>query len=673
MTLIDRLTSRRGAWLTALVALVVSTAVLGGLRTEADPAPASGVTQSLPATAESRQVSELLERFSGGDRAPALVVWHRADGAPLTPEDRAAITHQAPALAEAVHAPPTPPAFSSDGRAALAPVLVEVDRPNAEIATTIAATREQAAATGAPGLTTHVTGGPAFGADIASAFDGANLTLLAVTLAAVVLLLLLTYRSPVLWLVPLTVVAFADQVAAVLTARAGAAWDLHFDAGIISVLVFGAGTNYALLLISRYREELRREADHRAALRSAWRSTAGAVVASNLTVVLSLLALVLACVPSTSGLGVASAVGLLVALTFALLVLPAALAVVGRRAFWPFVPCPGGPVPRPSVWGRLAAAGMRRPLLTAGALAIVLGALAAPLLGTRVGLAPTEKFRVAADSQTGAQVLDAHFPPGAAASITVIADADTAPAVEAAIRDTPRVSSVHLVATSDGLARFSVTGAPAPGTTASDDLVGALRAQVHSVAGADAKVGGQPAELHDQRYAAHRDLRVVVPVILAVILLVLVLLLRAVALPVVLLAVNSLSALAAIGLGTWVGRHLVGFTALDVNVPLLSFMFLVALGVDYTIFLVHRARDEARTHGAVDGMRRAVSATGAVVTSAGVVLAAVFAALGVLPLMTLTQLGLIVGLGVLLDTLVVRTLLVPALHTLIAGRRDRSR
>jgi RND superfamily putative drug exporter len=664
--LVARLTSRRGAWIAVVVTLLAAAAVVGGLRTDAPVG--GGAAGSLPATAESRQVAELQARFPGAEQAPALVVWQRVDRALLSPADVAAIQGQVPSLSRAVAAPPAPATVSEDGRAALAPVLLRVDRPDAEISTTVAHLREAVAATRIAGLDTYVTGGPAFGADVASAFDGADLTLLLVTLAAVVVLLLLTYRSPILWVVPLTVVAVADQVAAVLTARAGAVWDLKFDAGIISVLVFGAGTNYALLLISRYREELRVQSDHRLALRQAWSATVGAIVASNVTVVLSLLALGLAVMPSTSGLGMASAIGLLVALAFALVVLPAALAVAGRRVFWPFVPRVGSPAGRPSLWGRFAETGMRKPALTAGAVLVVLGLLATGLLGTRLGLAPTEKFRVAAESQTGAAVLDAHFAGGESSPIVVIGEESSAAGVAERVGAVAGVVRTASDGTADGRFRLSATAESAPGTAEADATVRALRTAVAEVPDADAKVGGEAAGLLDQRDYAERDLRVVVPVILGVVLLVLMVLLRAVVAPLLLLLVNSLSALAAIGLGSWLGRSVLGFAGLDVNVPLLAFMFLVALGVDYTIFLVHRAREEAAVHGTADGMRRAVGATGAVITSAGVVLAAVFAALGVLPLMVLAQLGLVVGLGVLVDTFVVRTLLVPAVFALLGER-----
>ncbi|MEO7131545.1 MAG: MMPL family transporter, partial [Dermatophilaceae bacterium] len=491
------ITSRRGAWLTLLIALLVAGGLIGGLRGIEQTA---GSSADLPTTSESHVVSVLEQQFPGADKAPALLVWERADGGALTAADLAAATSQGATVAGSVEAPPVPPTESQDGRAAMAPVLIDANRPNTEIATTIKAMRASVAANAVPGVSTYVTGGPAFGADVASAFDGANFTLLAITIGIVALLLLLTYRSPTLWLVPLIVVAFADQVAGVLTAAAGKAWDLSFDGGIISVLVFGAGANYALLLISRYREELGKDDDHRVALRRAWAGTAPAILASNLTVVLSLLALALAVVPSTSGLGVASAIGLLVALAFGLLVLPAALAVVGRQVFWPFVPRPGQPRADHGVWARIAAFGIKRAAVVAVVAVALLGVFAAGLAGSHFGLSSTQKFRVAAESQTGFTVLADHFPAGEAAPAVVVTRSDSAPAVTSAASAVDGVVRVTRDGgTSTGLTRLSVVTNSGPGTDASDQTIEDLRTAVHAIPGADAQVGGPAAELVDQK------------------------------------------------------------------------------------------------------------------------------------------------------------------------------
>ncbi|WP_447948696.1 MMPL family transporter [Microbacterium maritypicum] len=438
----------------------------------------------------------------------------------------------------------------------------------------------------------------------------------------------------------------------------------------MSVLVFGAGTNYALLLISRYREELARETDHRRALVAAWRATAPAIVASNVTVVLALSTLALAVIPGTRGLGIASAVGLLIALAAVLLVLPPALAVCGRRLFWPFAPRVGDIAATGRVWGAVAQRVSRRPWVPlVGGLAL-LGVLAGGLAGASVGLTQVEKFRVVSESAAGLTVLGDHFPAGEAQPMIVIGDTAEADALVAAIDDVPGVLRVSATGeSSDGaLTRLLVVGEPAPGTPASLDLVSAVRGAVQTVPDADAVVGGPVAADLDAREGNRRDLLLVVPLVLAVSLLVLIVLLRSLVAPVLLLAVNILSAVAAIGAGTWLSRVVFGWDALDLQVPLLSFLFLVALGIDYTIFLVHRARTEARTVGTRQGMVRALTATGGVITSAGVVLAAVFAALGLLPLVTLGQIGLIVGIGVLVDTFVVRTLVVPAIFAIVGER-----
>jgi RND superfamily putative drug exporter len=530
-----------------------------------------------------------------------------------------------------------------------------------------------AATQGLPGdLRVEVTGGPVFGADIANSFVGANFTLLAVTAAVVALLLIITYRSPVLWLVPLAVIGFADRVAAVLGTEVATAFGLYPDgstSGITSVLVFGAGTNYALLLISRYREELSTTHDHRDALRAALRSAAPAIVASNATVVLALLTLAFASSPSTRSLGVQAASGLVVAAVFVLLVLPPLLSAFGTRLFWPFVPRVGAPpLTTTGAWHRIADTVARRPGRIAAVAIAALLLLCTGLLAIPTGLSQTEQFRVRAESVTGYQTLAQHFPGGLTNPTRVVAPSGSATAVTTAITGTPGVLSATEAGRSpSGLTQWTVVLDAEPGSAAAFEAVDALRDSVHEADGA-ALVGGPDASARDARAAAQRDRLVIIPAILAVVLVVLYVLLRTALGPPLLVSVTVLSALAAIGLGGWVSVHVFGFPALDDSTPLLAFLFLVALGVDYTIFLVTRAREETPEHGTRDGIVRAVSATGAVITSAGIVLAAVFCVLGVLPLIVLTQIGIIVGLGILLDTFLVRTVIIPALFTLIGPR-----
>lgn len=659
-TFAQRLTSRRGAALVLVLAVVLvglASAVLGSVQA---PPRGAGYAPS----AESAAVAEQLRHFPGSDTAPVLLVATKG-GAALSPDDTSALAD----LAHRLGAPDARPRVSEDGQAVTVTVPVPVSEDSATQVRTIEDLRADVAEHAPHDLTVQVTGGPAFGADIASSFDGADVTLLAVTVGVVALLLLLTYRSPVLWLLPLAVVGTADQLAGRVTAAVGEASGLPFDAGIVSVLVFGAGANYALLLVSRYREELHEHADHRAALAAAWRATVPAILASNATVVLALGTLLLASVPGTRGLGLASAVGLVIALVAVLLVLPAALALVGRRVFWPFVPRPGDEPAHEGLWSKVARRVVARPgAHLAGGLA-VLAVLASGLLGAGVGLSQADSFRTASESADGLVTVGEHFPAGSTAPFAVTVREGSTAATTSALASVDGVSAVIPSGTDGtGLARLTVIGEPSPGTPASLELARALRTTAHAVPGAEARVGGGPAELLDARTAAESDLMTVAPLILLVSLAVLVLLLRAVVGPLVLLALNAASALAAIGLGAWLDEHLLGHPALDVQVPLVAFLFLVALGIDYTIFLMHRARAEAGEHGTREGVTRAVARTGAVITSAGVVLAAVFAALGVLPLVVLGQLGLVVGLGVLLDTLVVRTVVVPAATALVGDR-----
>ncbi|GAA2885398.1 MMPL family transporter [Microbacterium esteraromaticum] len=627
-------------------------------------------TAQAPASSESAKTAALMKEFPNADRQSVLVVASRDDGENLSDRDLAALTELLPVLDEHADAAPSGPLVSEDGEAALLVAPIRVGGSSTEAAEVIGDIRADLADSPVDGLTLQLTGGPAFGADVVSAFAGADLTLLLVTILIVAILLIVTYRSPVLWLIPLVVVALADGLAGRMTAAAGAAWDLQFDSGIISVLVFGAGTNYALLLISRYREELLQTDDHRRALSSAWRQTVPAIVASNVTVVLALLTLVLAVIPGTHGLGISSAIGLLIALGAVLFLLPPLLAVCGRGVFWPFVPRPGQGRTQGRGWRAVATRVVRRPglsLLAAGAL---LAVMAAGLIGTSVGLDQVQKFRVQSESATGLQVLAEHFPPGDAQPVFVVTRTAETDAVLSALEGVEGIVRAHPVGTSvdDSLTQIMVTSEFLPSSSESLDQITELRDAVHQVRGADAVVGGAVATDLDARAGNQQDLFLIAPLVLAASFIVLLVLLRSIVAPVLLLLVNLASAVAAIGAGAWLSRVLLGQHALDLQVPLLAFLFLVALGIDYTIFLVHRARAEAAEHGTKAGMVEAIAHTGGVITSAGIVLAAVFAALGVLPLVTLGQLGLIVGIGVIVDTLVVRTVVVPAVFALIGDR-----
>ncbi|MCM1011323.1 MULTISPECIES: MMPL family transporter [unclassified Brevibacterium] len=693
------LVSKRGAWIVLGAVLVLVTLLFGLLSGSGEDRP----MESAPPDSESSQVADTLAKFPDADEQTVMVVASRTDGQALSTADESDLTDLGGRLSQP-DAEVSGPVTSDDGEATLLMVPITVGLTNSETADTVDALRATIAGDAgaqqleASGVSLLVTGGPAIGADIASAFNGADFTLLIVTVVIVALLLIITYRSPILWLLPLVVIGTADGLASTVTAALGDAFDLQFDAGIISVLVFGAGANYALLLISRYREELALVADHRVALAAAWRHTVGTILASNLTVVLSLLSLVFAVIPGTRGLGITAAAGLLIAAAAVLIALPPVLAICGTRVFWPFVPTVDGsatgatpteaaaastPIEatatarttasaRPSLWRRIATWVVRRPGRHLGAGIAVLAIMATGLLGTTVGLDQEEKFRVQSESAQGLSVLGEHFPPGESQPIWVVADADRAADVVDSVSGIDGVVRAVPVAetTIDGepTAKIMVTGEYAPDSPAGLDLVETIRADVHAIAGADAEVGGAAATELDARDGNAQDFRTVVPLILLISVVILLGVLRAPLVALTLLVVNIASTAAAIGLGAALSRVIFGQAAIDAQVPILAFLFLVALGIDYSIFLSHRAKKESEVHGARRGIIAAVAHTGGVITSAGIVLAGVFAALGMLPLMVLGQLGLIVGVGVLVDTVVVRTIIVPAIFGLAGSR-----
>ncbi|MBQ1022351.1 MMPL family transporter [Micromonospora sp. D93] len=672
---------RLAAWLTVAAAIVVGAAVFGTPQPD-NPAPVSAT--GLSVRWQSTQVQRLQDQLPSRDVQPAIVVVSRGDGGALSEADRATVGVRAQDLRRfAVGGQVSPAQVSPDGAVAL--VAVPLDTAGGQEVVTDTVTQLRTALADLPdGLTVEVTGAPAFTADLSSVFDGADVTLLAVTAAVVALLLLITYRSPFLWIVPLAVVAATEQ----LTLRAvdvivpGVGINLQQGqvTGIASVLVFGAATDYALLLIARYREELRREEDRFAAMRAALRRTAEPILASGGTVVLGVLTLLLSEQETNRALAVACATGVVFAMLSALFVLPAVLVLFGRGLFWPFVPRVGGPVREGRLWGRLGAAAQRRPVVVATLATVLLGGLALGGLGIRTGLSETEQFRAEPEAVTGAQTLARAFPAGSTQPVAVITTPAAVRAVTDAATAVPGVASARPGDAGAAVAQVDVVLDAEPGTTASDRAIEALRQAVAAVpdsappaaTGADAPsgaiVGGSVAATYDSDEANDRDLRLILPIILLLVGGVLVLLLRGLLAPLLLVLTVIASFFASLGAAWLLFDHVLGFPALDSGVLLLAFVFLVALGVDYNIFLVTRAREDARTAGTRAGMLSALRVTGGVITSAGVLLAAVFAVLGVLPLITLTQIGIIVCIGVLLDTLLVRTVLVPALAFLLGDR-----
>jgi RND superfamily putative drug exporter len=630
----------------------------------------------LPASAEATEVARLRETFAEQELLPAIVVFERDGG--LTDADRAfaaARGEAAKGLAEQV----SPPIPSEDGRALQ--LVVALDGADEEGSVEAVGTLRDAARQDRPeGLTVHVTGPAALVADLGEAFGGIDGLLLIVTAVAVALILLVVYRSPLLPLVVLVSAAFALCLAVLLVYQLAAADVIALNGqsrGILFILVFGAATDYALLLVSRYREELYRERSSWTAMWRALRASVAPITASAGTVIAGLLCLLFSDLNSNRGLGPVAAIGIAASLLACLTFLPAVLVLLGRSAFWPFRPKAGDErhTGEHGVWHRVADAVRAKPRRTWVITTIALLIAVAFLPQFRAsGTAQTDTFLGDVDSVAGQEVLGEHFPGGSGSPAVIIAAAGSARGVADAARAVDGVAEVRFTGSPeqpkvvDGRVELSATLTDAADSPAAVDTVRALREAVRAVPGSDAKVGGPTATQLDTQTTATRDLGVIIPIVLAVIFLILALLLRALVAPLVLIGTVVLSFAATLGLSALVFNHVLGFPGADPSVPLFAFVFLVALGVDYNIFLVTRVREEALTHGTAEGTSRALTVTGGVITSAGVVLAATFSALAVLPILFLAQIAFLVAFGVLLDTLVVRSLLVPALITDI-GRR----
>ena len=681
---------RRGAWAVVGIFLLVAGLVMGGLgQAERDASP----LDSLPAGFDSTEGQALLDELPTEGNKTAIVLFTvEDDGIVERLPDLATLMEDVapegaePPEAEAPAGPPEgvdtgdasagpPPGVtdaaypvipSEDGTAAFS--VLAVDAPTAADARGVVADLRQALEDGAPdGVTAQVTGPAAIEADLSSVFDGANFTLLAVTASVVAVLLIVTYRSPVLWIVPLAVVGTADQLAATAATHvlraAGVPWD-DSTIGILSVLVFGAGTNYALLLISRYRDELRRHEDRYEAMRVALARAAEAIVASAGTVVVGVLSLLLSVFPSTRGLGLACAVGILVAMLAVLVVLPAALVLFGRWIFWPQVPREGQAqlADSRSIWRRIGDAVARRPVAFAGGALAVLLLMAAGITQIRSGLDLEEQFLETPQAITAAQRLGESFPAGSSDPLVVVTRTDDEAVLTdlaSEIGEVDGVSQASPLPPDAGIGQVQVVLDAEPGSEESEAAVEAIR-EITSASPDTHLTGGDAAGL-DEDAGAVRDRLVVMPVILAAVLVALMLLLRSVLAPIILLSTVVVTYSAALGISWFLFTGIFGFSAIDATMPLLAFVFLVALGIDYNIFLITRTLEEAKVHGTRDGVLRALGATGGVITSAGILLAAVFAVLGVLPLVVLAQIGVVICIGVLLDTLVVRTVVVPAI------------
>ncbi|MGN6302832.1 MAG: MMPL family transporter [Angustibacter sp.] len=735
----------------------------------------------LPASAESTELAKLSQKFSSASTFPAFVVIERDAG--VSEADRAAAQQFAQGLPDLTidvapeaaggrtyrlgdYLAPAPTAVvpSEDGKALLLPVLLNGDKagdslPDGEsvVGQSVKAVRDAAQKQlASTGLKTYVTGPAGFTADLVTAFSGIDGKLLAVSLTAVFLILLLVYRSPLLPLAALMTSAFGLSLAALVVFPLAKSGVITLDGqsqGILSILVIGAATDYALLLVARYREELHDHASKYVAMRRAWRGSVEPIAASAATVVLGLLCLLLSQLGSTRGLGPVGAIGIGGALLSALTLLPLLLlvpvillaavalglafavgavlvnAVVGlvlvvlvlaggiylavrrrqalraadgadggqlpwyaraqsgRWLFWPRTPRldhvhRADSVGGRGIWGRIASLVGNHPrVVWVVTLVVLLGAAVfAPSLKAD-GVSTSQVFRDRVESVVGQDVLTQHFPGGAGSpALLVVQETDAQQALQV-VRSVQGVASAQLTVDPsmaadgqapppkvvDGQVEIEATLAAAADSPAAEETVKRLRAAVDQV-GQDVLVGGTTAVNLDVRDASRRDLTVIIPAILVVILLVLMVLLRAVVAPLLLIGANVLSFGATIGVSALVFNHVLGFPGGDPQIPLYGFVFLVALGIDYSIFLMTRVREESIEQGTRRGVLVGLAVTGGVITSAGVVLAATFGALSTLPLLFLQQIAFIVAFGVLLDTLVVRSLLVPALTRDIGGR-----
>ncbi len=650
-------------------------------------------TAYLPTNAEATIVQQRLTQFTGKDVIPAVVLV--VGTTPLDAGQLAAIDALRTRIGAigAVSGTPSPAIVSADGLAAQMFVLLDA---HGSVATAVADLRQQLAGGTPAGLVAYVTGPAGFTGDLVTAFGGIDGILLLVAVAAVLLILVVVYRSPLLPFLVLLTSTFA-LTAALLTvwwiAKAGLLLLSGQTQGILFILVIGAATDYSLLYVSRYREALQNHERRWDATLAALRGSLPPILASGGTVIAALLCLLVSNLESNRALGPVSAIGVAFAVLASLTLLPSLLLVAGRAAYWPrrprLAPIEGGGehIPSRGIWAAVPRFVERRSrpiwivtvvlLLAAGVGMVQLKANGVPASDLVLGQS---------EARTGQQVLAEHFPGGSGSPVYVIVGQDRLQDAADVLLAQPGISGVTVASaaspsgsatvTAGGIQPFGPPGSPVPAPTVSDgqvlleatmttaadssaaeQTVRDLRAQL----GSTALVGGVTATAVDSNAASIRDRTLIIPLVLLVILLILMLLLRAIVAPLVLVATVVLSFGATLGISALVFNHVLHLPGADPAVPLFGFVFLVALGIDYNIFLMTRVREEALHIGARRGMLRGLAITGGIITSAGLVLAATFAALAVIPILFLLQLAFIVAFGVLLDTIVVRSLLVPAL------------
>ncbi|MGW0704781.1 MMPL family transporter [Streptomyces sp. NPDC002643] len=666
---------RRAKWVVLVLWLVVLF-LTAPFATKLTDAQDNDAASWLPGSAESTQVLELSEGFRP-EQIPAVVVYAREAG--LTAEDRAEIVEDVRELKQLrdhgiIGDQTRGPVYDreADPRAAQVQVPITMDEKGWErIAPAVDSIRDIVGEGGA-GLAVHITGPGGTSADFSEVFEGIDSTLLLSAMAVVIVMLLLTYRSPTLLLVPLLSVIcalFTAQALIYLLAEHAGLTVNGQSAGILTVLVFGAGTDYALLLVARYREELRRHEDRHEAMALALHRAGPAVLASGATVVLSMLVLLAAEMNSTSGLGPVAAIGVAVALLAMMTLFPALLVIFGRWIFWPVIPHYGTTDPTDrGIWARMGRGIARRPrtIWAATAAALVLCSLGLIQLRAE-GISNADAFTGKPDSIVGQEVSERYFPAGSGNPLVIISNQAQAREVGRAVADTPGVvpDSLGLPPGTkpfdDGKVLFEATMSDPADSQAAKDTVERVRDAVHAVPDADAQVGGGTAGLLDMDEATTHDNILIIPLVLVVVLLILCVLLRALIAPLLLIGTVILSFAAALGISALAFRYAFDYAGESTDFPLFVFVFLVALGIDYNIFLTTRIREEATHQGTRKGVVTGLAATGAVITSAGLVLAGTFAALGTLPMVAFAEIGFAVALGVLIDTFVVRSVLVTSL------------
>lgn len=677
-----KLTGRVTKWI-VLVAVILVTMIMGSFAGKLTSVQNNEAESWLPDNAESTQAIQELEAFQDPNDLVTTVVYYRESG--LTEGDLAAIESHGPEIAkiEGVSNVITPqsaaaqgipaPYISEDGQ--VAKLDFTINRGDELWEDMPGVADDIRDLTAIDGVEVYVAGAGGTTADQAAAFAGMDGRLLLITLVAVILILLVSYRSPVLWILPIFSAVVSLGIAMGLLYLLAKYGNLTINGQtqfIMTVLVIGAGTDYALLLVARYREELRRHEDRHEAMAFALHRAAPAIFASASTVVVGLLCLMFAELNSTSGLGPANAVA--VAVTFVVMVtlLPALLVICGRWVFWPFIPRFGSEEPTESgFWARTGNRIAPRPrsvwiFTTIALLVVALGALRLDTSGI-----PNDETYVAGhdvESVAGNEILVEHGLVDASSPVQVVANTDQAEEVVASMQGIDGIQEPAIVAEKDGTSLILANLTADPLDQKSIEAVHEVRDAVHSVAGADALVGGWTAVTIDVEEASARDNKVVIPIMLLAVMLILMGLLRALASPLILIGTVILSFAAALGISGVVFDLVYDRPHTDPGFPLYAFVFLVALGIDYNIFLMTRVREETATKGTRRGSLIALASTGGVITAAGIVLAATFGALATMPLTFALHIGTTIALGVLLDTMIVRSVLVTAVNLDLGGK-----